>query len=116
MTGDCLATFTDHFRPVYTLTFCPDGRFVATGGGDGWLYVYSTTVRLSSEPLGYNAQPHLDTQIGMVLVRRRRPAWCIRSRLADEEWVQPDITRPRGKKGDGVGLHEDSRPPVMPPL
>ncbi|TEB38709.1 WD40 repeat-like protein [Coprinellus micaceus] len=43
VTGDCLATFTDHFRPVYTLTFCPDGRFVATGGGDGWLYVYSTT-------------------------------------------------------------------------
>ncbi|KAF5323630.1 hypothetical protein D9611_005514 [Ephemerocybe angulata] len=41
VTGECLAIFTDHKRPVYTLTFSPDGRFVATGGGDGWLYVYS---------------------------------------------------------------------------
>ncbi|KAF8899132.1 WD40-repeat-containing domain protein [Infundibulicybe gibba] len=45
VTGECLKIFTDHRRPVYTLTFSPNGRLFATGGGDGWLHVYSTRTR-----------------------------------------------------------------------
>lgn len=44
MTGDCLRTFEDHKHHVYALAFCPDGRFYATGGGDGWLHVYDVKV------------------------------------------------------------------------
>jgi transducin (beta)-like 1 len=33
---------------VYTLGFSPDGRFVATGGGDGWIYIYNVTVCVQS--------------------------------------------------------------------
>ncbi|KDQ63157.1 hypothetical protein JAAARDRAFT_120290 [Jaapia argillacea MUCL 33604] len=40
VTGDCLKIFQDHKRPVYALTFSPNGRWLATGSGDGWLHVY----------------------------------------------------------------------------
>ncbi|EJC98713.1 WD40 repeat-like protein [Fomitiporia mediterranea MF3/22] len=41
--GTCLHAIHDHKQATYTLTFSPDGRFLATGGGDGWLYVYNVT-------------------------------------------------------------------------
>ncbi|KAF5384996.1 hypothetical protein D9615_001189 [Tricholomella constricta] len=41
VTGECLKVFADHKRPVYTLSFSPDGQWLATGSGDGWLHVYS---------------------------------------------------------------------------
>ncbi|KAI0053435.1 WD40 repeat-like protein [Auriscalpium vulgare] len=40
-TGACLKVFANHKRPIYTLTFSPDGIWFATGSGDGWLHVYS---------------------------------------------------------------------------
>ncbi|KAG6919042.1 hypothetical protein DXG01_009752 [Tephrocybe rancida] len=41
VTGKCLKVFNDHKRPVYTLSFSPNGRWLATGSGDGWLHVYN---------------------------------------------------------------------------
>ncbi|ETW86725.1 hypothetical protein HETIRDRAFT_306016 [Heterobasidion irregulare TC 32-1] len=40
VSGACLQVFTNHKRPIYTLTWSPDGRWLSTGGGDGWLHVY----------------------------------------------------------------------------
>ncbi|RDB29531.1 F-box-like/WD repeat-containing protein TBL1Y [Hypsizygus marmoreus] len=40
VTGECLKTFADHKRPVYALAFSPDGSWLATGSGDGWLHIY----------------------------------------------------------------------------
>ncbi|OBZ68595.1 F-box-like/WD repeat-containing protein TBL1XR1 [Grifola frondosa] len=45
VTGECLRVFSDHKRHVYALVFSPDGRFFATGGGDGWLHVYDVKAR-----------------------------------------------------------------------
>ncbi|KAH9950912.1 WD40 repeat-like protein [Amylocystis lapponica] len=45
LTGDCLKVFEDHTQHVYALAFCPDARFFATGGGDGWLHVYDVRTR-----------------------------------------------------------------------
>ncbi|KAI5122354.1 hypothetical protein M0805_004112 [Coniferiporia weirii] len=39
-TGECLKYIADHKRAAYTLAFSPEGKFFATGSGDGWLYVY----------------------------------------------------------------------------
>lgn len=44
-TGQCLKIFQDHNRPVYALTFSPDGRWLGSGSGDGWLHLYSIKVR-----------------------------------------------------------------------
>ncbi|THV01436.1 WD40 repeat-like protein [Dendrothele bispora CBS 962.96] len=41
ITGECLHTFSDHVRPVYALSISPNNCWMATGGGDGWLFVYS---------------------------------------------------------------------------
>ncbi|TFK56755.1 WD40 repeat-like protein [Heliocybe sulcata] len=40
VTGDCLRVFQDHKRPVYALSFSPEGKWLATGSGDGWLHIY----------------------------------------------------------------------------
>jgi len=45
VTGECLKVFTDHKRPVYTVSFSPNGRWLATGSGDGWLHVYNVLAR-----------------------------------------------------------------------
>ncbi|KIM47604.1 hypothetical protein M413DRAFT_204575 [Hebeloma cylindrosporum] len=42
VTGECLNVFRDHKAPLYSLTFSPDGKFFATGSGDGWLHIYHT--------------------------------------------------------------------------
>ena len=44
VTGECHFVFRDHRRPLYSLEFSPDGRFLATGSGDGWLHLYHTKV------------------------------------------------------------------------
>jgi transducin (beta)-like 1 len=44
VTGHCLKIFGDHKRPVYTLSYSPDGYWLATGGGDGWLHIYNVDV------------------------------------------------------------------------
>lgn len=44
VTGECLHVFKDHKGPLYALTFSPDGKFLATGSGDGWLHMYHTRV------------------------------------------------------------------------
>jgi WD40 repeat protein len=41
-----LKILADHLRPVYALTFSPDGRWLGTGGGDGWMNIYSVKVNL----------------------------------------------------------------------
>ncbi|KAH9965120.1 WD40-repeat-containing domain protein [Lactifluus volemus] len=41
-TGTCLKVFTHHKKPIYTIAFSPDGRWLATGGGDGWFHLYDT--------------------------------------------------------------------------
>jgi len=46
VTGDCLKVFMDHKRPLYTLSFSPDGYWLATGSGDGWLHVYNCETKL----------------------------------------------------------------------
>ncbi|KAJ6611485.1 WD40 repeat-like protein [Mycena sp. CBHHK59/15] len=45
VTGECLKVFSDHKRPVYALKFNPTGRWIATGSGDGWLYIYDVKAR-----------------------------------------------------------------------
>lgn len=44
VTGQCLRVFSDHRRPVYALAVSPDGSWLATGSGDGWLHVYDVAV------------------------------------------------------------------------
>jgi len=44
-TGSCLKVFTNHKRAIYTLSFSPNGRWLATGSGDGWLHIYDVKVR-----------------------------------------------------------------------
>ena len=47
VTGDCLCSFDDHKKNVYALAFSPDGRHIATAGGDGCLHIYDIRVSLS---------------------------------------------------------------------
>ncbi|KAA1467843.1 WD40 repeat-like protein [Dentipellis sp. KUC8613] len=44
-TGACLKVFSNHKRPIYTITFSPDGHWLATGSGDGWMHVYDVKER-----------------------------------------------------------------------
>ena len=50
-TGACLKVFMHHKKPIYAIAFSPDGRWLATGGGDGWFYLYDTAVRNSLCPI-----------------------------------------------------------------
>ncbi|KAJ7597417.1 WD40 repeat-like protein [Mycena floridula] len=40
-TAECLKVFVDHRRPVYALSVSPDGTWLASGSGDGWLHIYA---------------------------------------------------------------------------
>ncbi|KAI0003805.1 WD40 repeat-like protein [Russula compacta] len=39
-TGACLKVFRYHKKPIYTISFSPNGKWLATGGGDGWFHLY----------------------------------------------------------------------------
>lgn len=39
--GTCLHTLRKHTDPVYSVAFSPDGKFLASGSFDKWLYVWS---------------------------------------------------------------------------
>jgi transducin (beta)-like 1 len=43
-TGTCLKVFTHHNKVVYAIQFSPDGRWLATGGGDGHFHLYDAAV------------------------------------------------------------------------
>ncbi|KAF8743705.1 hypothetical protein AX14_001230 [Amanita brunnescens Koide BX004] len=45
VTGECLKVFADHRRPLFSLSFSPNGKWLATGSGDGWLHIYSVQSR-----------------------------------------------------------------------
>lgn len=40
--GSCLHTLRKHVDPVYSVAFSPDGKFLASGSFDKWVYVWST--------------------------------------------------------------------------
>jgi transducin (beta)-like 1 len=44
ITGVCIQLIEDHKRPLYALSFSPNGRLLSTGSGDGWMYIYSVKV------------------------------------------------------------------------
>ncbi|KAF8347055.1 WD40 repeat-like protein [Amanita rubescens] len=46
VTGECLKVLADHKRPLFSMTFSPNGKWLATGSGDGWLHIYSVESRL----------------------------------------------------------------------
>ena len=39
--GTCLHTLRKHADPVYSIAFSPDGKFLASGSFDKWVYVWS---------------------------------------------------------------------------
>lgn len=43
-TGRSWAVFRDNKRAVYAISFRPDGRFLATGSGDGFMHIYNVKV------------------------------------------------------------------------
>ncbi|KAF7292864.1 hypothetical protein MIND_01185400 [Mycena indigotica] len=45
VTGACIHAFADHKRSIYTFKFSPNGRWIATGSGDGWLHIYDYKTR-----------------------------------------------------------------------
>ena len=49
-TGTCLQVFTHHKKPIYAISFSPDGKWLATGGGDGWFHLYDAAVRSTFVP------------------------------------------------------------------
>jgi transducin (beta)-like 1 len=50
--GTCLRVFAENTKPLFSITFSPEGRFVATGSEDGYLYIYNTAVSLWSSTAG----------------------------------------------------------------
>lgn len=51
VTGQCLKIFADSKKPLFSLCFSQDQRWLVTGGGDGWVHVYDVEVRKSLETL-----------------------------------------------------------------
>lgn len=41
--GVCLHTLRRHQDPVYSVAFSPDGRYIASGSFDKWLFIWSTS-------------------------------------------------------------------------
>ena len=39
--GACLHTLKKHADPVYSVSFSPDGKYLASGSFDKWIYVWS---------------------------------------------------------------------------
>lgn len=71
VTGQCLKVFSDHRRPVYALAVSPDGSWLATGSGDGWLHVYDLGVILFFAYSSSMLNSRLGQDKEMVMV-----CWC----------------------------------------
>lgn len=71
MTGDCLKVFADHKRPVYALSMSPKGDMFATGGGDGWLYVYDVAVSFLSHVPNSRLSTFSVSRETLVMVRKQ---------------------------------------------
>ena len=93
--GACLKIFTDHIRPIYTLSFSPDGHWLATGSGDGYLHVYSVMVRCLLSQLDGAESLRTESEEDLVMVRWSRQTECIRDRLANNEEDESYCTGPR---------------------
>lgn len=88
MTGECLKVLADHTRPVYALTFSPDGRWLGTGGGDGWMNIYSVKVvncAIVSPQLELTCSLLIDKGEEVALVCWPRQTWCLRNCLAADK-------------------------------
>jgi len=44
--GTCIKTLTKHTEPVYSVAFSPDGKFLASGGFDNYVHIWSTQVNI----------------------------------------------------------------------
>lgn len=72
VTGNCLRVFTDHGKYVFALSFSPDGGLLASGGGDGSLYVYDVKVSSGSRLIGrLGLTVGSDSRTNLELVVRR---------------------------------------------
>lgn len=98
-TGECLRAISDHKRAAYTLTFSPEGKFLATASGDGWIYVYRVPV---SKLLGFLFFVRLKYRIGwrayMGLVQRLRKDGHLRDLLATSGRFEEDRALSRKQK------------------
>ena len=100
VTGDCLHKYEDHMRPIYAVAISPDGKFLATGGGDGWLHIYHIRVRPGPLRFFVELTQHLDIRTYLVLVCWIRTARYLRIGLAIQ-WsrYQSDRIGTRVQKG-----------------
>jgi WD40 repeat protein len=74
-----MRVFTDHTESLYALAFCPSGRWLATGGADGDVFVYDMQVGLieSHQNIGVHEADMgaaLPGHEASAVVRRWR--WC----------------------------------------
>lgn len=47
-TGNCTLSLTGHREPVYTVSYSPDAKFIATGSSDKSVNIWSTQVQYNS--------------------------------------------------------------------
>lgn len=86
VTGECLKVFADHKRPVYALDFSPNGQFLSTGSGDGWLYIYDVKVNILHSVQFAPDNFFQDPRKKMVVVCWPRETGGFRDRLAKSIW------------------------------
>lgn len=68
-----MRVFTDHGKYVFALSFSPDGGLLASGGGDGSLYVYDVKVSSGSRLIGrLGLTVGSDSRTNLELVVRRK--------------------------------------------
>lgn len=46
-TGNCSLSLVGHREPVYSVSYSPDGKFIATGSSDRCVNIWSTQVKYS---------------------------------------------------------------------
>ncbi|KAF8591928.1 WD40 repeat-like protein [Ramaria rubella] len=80
--GTCLRIFAENTKPLFSITFSPEGRFVATGSEDGYLYIYNTATgnKVWRWPAtGPGAGPIYD--VNWQKLGGRRLAMCMKSKI-----------------------------------